>query len=168
MIRKATPADLPAVLQVYDSARTFMATNGNPTQWGSTYPPPELLEEDIRLGRLFVDTNEGKICGVFIFAAGDDPTYAYIEDGAWLDSSPYGVIHRVASDGTVPGTLKRCLTFCRKQCSHLRIDTHADNYVMQRLLSAQGFTRCGTIYVEDGSPRIAYEWLENKKEMAHG
>lgn len=160
MIRKATPADLPAVLEVYGSARTFMAANGNPTQWGSTYPAPELLEEDIRLGRLFVDTNEDRVCGVFMFTVGDDPTYAYIEDGAWLDSSPYGVIHRVASDGTVSGTLKRCMAFCRSQCSHLRIDTHADNYVMQRLLAAQGFTRCGTIYVEDGSPRIAYEWLK--------
>ena len=160
MIRKATPTDLPAILKVYASARTFMAANGNPTQWGNTYPAPELLEEDIRLGRLFVDTNEGGVCGVFMFAVGDDPTYTYIENGAWLDSSLYGVIHRVASDGTVPGTLKRCLGFCRSQCPHLRIDTHADNHVMQRLLSAQGFTRCGTIYVEDGSPRIAYEWLK--------
>ena len=160
MIRKATPADLPAVLEVYGSARTFMAATGNPTQWGSTYPAPELLEEDIRLDRLFVDTNEGRVCGTFMFTIGDDPTYAYIENGAWLDGSLYGVIHRVASDGTVPGTLKRCMEFCRKQCSHLRIDTHADNHVMQRLLASQGFTRCGTIYVEDGSPRIAYEWLK--------
>ena len=160
MIRKATPADLPAVLEVYGSARTFMAANGNPTQWGSTYPAPELLEEDICLGRLFVDTDQDRVCGAFMFSVGDDPTYSYIEDGAWLDSSPYGVIHRVASDGRVPGVLKRCLEFCRSQSSHLRIDTHADNHVMQRLLSSQGFTRCGTIYVEDGSPRIAYEWLE--------
>lgn len=162
MIRPATHADLPAILEVYRHARDFMVRNGNPTQWGNRYPAPELLEEDIRLGHLFVDTEEDRICGAFMFALGDDPTYTYIENGAWLDGSPYGVIHRVAGDGTVPGVLKRCVAFCRERCPHLRIDTHEDNHVMQRLLSAAEFIRCGTIYVEDGSPRIAYEWLEAK------
>jgi len=159
MIRKATSADLNAILDIYRAARSFMAANGNPTQWGTSYPAVELLEEDILLGRLYVDVQDGRVCGAFMFALGDDPTYAYIEDGAWLDGSSYGVIHRVASDGTVPGTLKRCLAFCRGKHPHLRIDTHADNHVMQRLLAAAGFTRCGIIYVEDGSSRIAYEWI---------
>lgn len=159
MIRKATPADLEQILAVYQIARTFMAANGNPTQWGTTYPAPELLEEDIRLSRLFVDEVQGRVCGVFMFAMGDDPTYAYIEDGSWLDESPYGVIHRVASDGTTRGVLARCIDFCRRQTTHLRIDTHSDNHVMQKLVTRAGFTRCGTIYVEDGSPRTAYEML---------
>ena len=159
MIRKATTADLPSILEVYRCARTFMAANGNPTQWGDSYPAPELLEEDIRLGRLFVDTSDERICGAFMFAIGDDPTYTYIE-GAWLNASLYGTIHRIASDGTVPGALRRCVTFCRERCPHLRIDTHADNHIMQKCIVREGFTRCGTIYVEDGSPRIAYERLE--------
>lgn len=161
MIRLATAADLPDILEVYRVARSFMAANGNPTQWGTTYPAVELLEEDIRLGRLYVDEMSGRVCGAFMFALGDDPTYAYIENGAWLNSSLYGTIHRVASDGTVPGVLGRCVAFCRSQHPHLRIDTHADNHIMQTCIAKQGFTRCGTIYVEDGSPRIAYEWLEN-------
>ena len=161
MIRKATPADLPAVEAVYALARTFMAQNGNPTQWGTTYPATELLEEDIRLGRLYVDTNESRVCGVFMFTVGeDDPTYAYIEDGAWRDSSPYGVIHRIAADGTTPGVLSRALTFCRERCSHLRIDTHGDNYPMQHLVEKYGFSRRGIIYTDDGSPRLAYDRIE--------
>lgn len=162
MIRAATPADLPAILNVYRKARDFMARNGNPNQWGTTYPATELVAEDIRLGRLFVDTEHERICGAFMFALGDDPTYAHIENGAWLDDSLYGVIHRVASDGTVPGVLKRCMAFCRSQHSHLRIDTHADNHIMHNCISKAGFTFCGTIYAEDGSPRLAYEWLEAK------
>lgn len=160
MIRTAVSADLPDILQVYARARTFMAANGNPTQWGTTYPAPELLEEDINLGRLFVDTAAGgRVCGVFMFALGDDPTYSYIENGSWLDNSHYGTIHRIAGDGTAPGALKRCVAFCRERCPHLRIDTHADNHIMQNCIAKAGFTRCGIIYVEDGSPRIAYELL---------
>ena len=162
MIRPATPTDLPAILEVYRQARGFMARSGNPTQWGTTYPAPDLLEEDIRLGRLFVDTEDEHICGAFMFAMGDDPTYAYIENGSWLDRSSYGVIHRVAGDGTVPGVLKRCVAFCRSQHPHLRIDTHADNHIMQKCITKEGFTFCGTIYVEDGSPRMAYEWSDTK------
>jgi len=44
------------------------------------------------------------------------------------------------------------------QCGHLRIDTHGDNVVMQRVLEGLGFTRCGIIYIEeDNDPRIAFE-----------
>ena len=160
MIRLATTADLDAILGVYAHARAFMAEHGNPTQWGTTYPAVEIVEEDIRLDRLYVDEHDGAVCGVFMFDIGDDPTYGYIEDGKWNDPSPYGVIHRVASNGAVPGTLRRCLDFCRDKISHLRIDTHADNAPMQHLLDKMGFTRCGIVYMEDGSPRIAYEWTK--------
>lgn len=162
MIRPATHTDLPAILEVYQAARSFMAANGNPTQWGTTYPAPSVLEEDIRLCRLYVDEMDERVCGVFMFAIGDDPTYAYIEQGRWISDTPYGVIHRVASDGSTAGVLRRCLDFCRSQCPHLRIDTHADNRIMQSLLANAGFVRCGIIYVEDGTPRIAYEWLCDK------
>ena len=40
----------------------------------------------------------------------------------------------------------------------MRIDTHTDNKVMQKLLTKLGFQRCGIIYViEDNYPRYAYE-----------
>ena len=158
MIRLATTADLDAILAVYAVARRAMANAGNPTQWGNTYPAVELLGQDLALGRLYVEELDGAVHGAFMFAIGDDPTYAYIEDGAWKDPSPYGVIHRVASDGRNPGLLGRCVNFCRNLCNHLRIDTHHDNHRMQHLLPKLGFDRCGIIYVEDGSARIAYEW----------
>ena len=43
--------------------------------------------------------------------------------------------------------------------SHLRIDTHRDNLIMQHILPAAGFQKCGMIYLTDGSLRIAYERL---------
>ena len=46
-----------------------------------------------------------------------------------------------------------------EHCESLRADTHADNKVMQHLLESEGFTRCGIIHVEDGTPRIAYQRL---------
>ena len=87
-----------------------------------------------------------------------EPTYRHIEDGTWLDDSPYGVVHRLASDGSVKGVGAFCIDWAFRQCGHLRIDTHGDNIVMQNLLAKLGFARRGTIYVEeDEFPRIAYE-----------
>ena len=150
----AKTEDLGGILEIYADARKFMAENGNPTQWNNGYPKKELLELDIRLNRLFVMRRNDEICGTFVFFIGDDPTYQYIE-GSWMDDTAYGVIHRIAGNGG--GIFAAALDFCRKQISHIRIDTHHNNIPMQRAVEKAGFSRRGIIYVEDGTPRIAYE-----------
>ena len=154
-IRKADWADLPRILEIYAYARDFMEKTGNPNQWKKTNPPRETLEADIQAGNLFVLENQA-IHGVFAYFTEPDPTYAYIEDGAWLDDSPYGTIHRIAGDGS-GGVFGAVLDFVWKLCPHVRIDTHEDNKVMQHILQKHGFQRCGNIYLENGEPRIAFE-----------
>ena len=103
-----------------------------------------------------VEENE-RICGVFSFIIGEEPTYKTIIEGNWKNTNTYGTIHRVASDGTVRGILNECLKYCESKISNIRIDTHNDNLIMQHLLEKNGFERCGIIFVEDGTPRIAYQ-----------
>ncbi len=155
-VRKAVMEDLPRILEIYAYAREFMARNGNPTQWGTTHPPREILVQDILEGELFAVTAGDEIHGVFFFRLGEDPTYAEIFDGSWHSNSPYGTIHRIAGDGS-HGILRRAVEFAEGQTDHIRIDTHADNHVMQRAVEKVGFRRCGIIYIADGSPRIAYD-----------
>lgn len=156
-IRKATMEDLPILLKLYENARSFMASHGNPTQWGTGYPSQDLLECDIRNGCSYVCEEHGKISAAFFYDFGTDETYATIYNGQWLDEAPYGVVHRIASDGTIRGTASFCLDWALKQCGSLKIDTHRDNTVMQHLLEKNGFTYCGIIYLEDGSERLAYQ-----------
>lgn len=155
-VRKSTAADLVELLRVYAAARAFMCETGNPTQWGASYPLPETVKDDIRRGVSYVVLDGERICGAFVFFIGAEPTYAQI-DGAWPEEGEtYGVIHRVASDGTVRGVLQTCLAYCGARHPVLRIDTHRDNRVMQHLLTKHGFTYCGIVHVEDGTPRLAY------------
>ena len=63
----------------------------------------------------------------------------------------------VASDGQVHGFLRNVLDFCEPQTSHLRIDTHHDNAIMQHVILKNGFTRCGIIHIASGAERIAVE-----------
>ena len=162
-IRKTTLEDLDRIMEIYAYARDFMARHGNPRQWGSTnWPPEALIRQDIANGDSYVCLNdEGKVIGTFFFVQGEDiePIYRQITDGAWMDGSPYGVVHRIASDGSERGIGSFCLNWAYEQCDqHLRIDTHGDNTVMQSLLKKLGFVYCGTVYVEeDDDPRMAYE-----------
>lgn len=160
-IRHTAEADLARVMDIYARARAFMAAHGNPNQWGPTnWPPEALIRSDIERGKGYVCVHEGRVVGAFFFDMGRDiePTYRHIEDGTWLDDSPYGVVHRIAADGSVKGVGAFCIDWAFQQCGHLRIDTHGDNIIMQKLLAKLGFTRRGTIYVEeDDFPRLAYE-----------
>ncbi len=160
LIRKSTPQDLPRLLEIYSFARAFMVRSGNPNQWRNTWPPASLVEQDIATGRSYVCEHNGRVVGTFFFDVGKDiePTYATILDGKWENDSPYGVIHRLAGDGSVKGIGAYCIDWCYAQCKHLRVDTHPDNKVMQRLLAKLGFERCGIIHVlQDPMPRIAFE-----------
>ena len=155
-VRPARKQDMPRIEEIYAYARAFMAAHGNPNQWGKTHPPREQLEQDVTEGNLYVVTAEKTIHGVFFFLIGPDPTYSYIENGAWHADRPYGTIHRIAGDGS-GGILRAAVEFGKQRTDYLRIDTHEDNIVMQRAVEKQGFRRCGIIYLADGSPRIAYD-----------
>jgi hypothetical protein len=104
------------------------------------------------------------VAGTFWFAIAPEPTYAEITDGpGWLEGdapfaeAPYGVVHRLASDGSVRGVGERCLGWSLERCGNLRVDTHADNTPMQTLLKRLGYTRRGTIILPDGTPRDAFQ-----------
>ena len=160
LIRKAEQSDLASILKIYETAREYMRKSGNPTQWGTNKPHKELLVDDIKKGELYVgEGDSGKLHFVFAFILGEDPTYSYIENGSWLSDEPYGTIHRIASDGSIPVVVKMAVDFCKTIISNIRIDTHHNNKTMQHVVEKIGFTKCGIIYTEDGTPRIAYQLL---------
>ena len=161
IIRHSTENDFERMMEIYTYARQFMADHGNPSQWGPTnWPPADVIHDDIRTGNSYVCEHDGKVVGTFYFICGKDidPTYRVIEDGQWGSDEAYGVVHRLAGDGSVKGISQFCLNWAYGQCGYVRVDTHSDNTVMQNLLEKLGFVRRGTIYVvEDNYPRFAYD-----------
>ena len=157
-------ADIPEIMEIYTIARSFMCKTGNPTQWAGGYPKEELIRKDIASGDSYVAVENGRIEVVFFYRKGEDPTYKVIEDGAWLDDEPYAVLHRIASRGDVKDSGSACIQWCLAQWPNLRVDTHEDNHVMQHVLEKNGFVKCGRIYIEDGSSRIAYQQVRKEKK----
>lgn len=188
-IRKTTLNDLPAVMELYCGAQARMAAADNP-QWPTGWPSEEKVREDIFLGNSYVletgpdeakagfdltaesggtateTDDETSLVGVFAFVLGDEPTYAVIEDGDWLNDEPYGTLHRVASNGKVRGVMQAALEFCEQLCPNVRVDTHATNAAMQHILEKNGYQYCGVIYVEDGTPHTAEKKLVKAGEAA--
>lgn len=157
-LRNAKQEDLLRIQEIYAYARDFMKKTGNPNQWRNNHPPLETLKKDIEKRLLFVLENETGIHGVYYFYIGEDPTYHFIENGIWRSDTPYGTIHRIAGDGS-GGILKAAVAYASQQIPHVRIDTHHDNIVMQNALEKLGFSKRGIIYLENGDPRIAYDFL---------
>lgn len=161
--RHATMRDFPVMEQNYERARELMARNGNPTQWGHTFPRPEVVEDDITQHRsiLLVDgsgENE-RILAQFAVCAGEDPTYQTI-DGQWLDDDAYVTVHRITASGLVRHAARECLEWTLRKYGNVRIDTHPNNRIMQHVLENCGFTRCGLIELIDrptDTTRIAYQ-----------
>ncbi len=160
VIRKTRIEELNQVMEVYAYARRFMAEHNNPNQWKDNKPTREQIEKDILAGKHYLCMEEEQIAAVFYFAHEEDPTYAKIYDGKWLNEEDYAVVHRIASSGLVKGAGSFCMNWASAQYKNIKIDTHADNYVMQNMLKKCGFTPCGTIYLEDGEPRIGFQKTE--------
>lgn len=158
-VRKAVLADLPVLMQLYDSGRRIMRRSGNLKQWTGGYPSEEVVAADIHRGHSHLCLDEaGRAVGTFAFIPGADPTYARIYDGTWLDDThPYATIHRLASREDAQGVAAACFDWCYAQLPNLRADTHRDNHIMQHILLKHGFRYCGIIYLLSGDERLAYQ-----------
>ena len=160
--RLAKAEDLNEILSIYASARRFMSEAGNPNQWGKVNPPPERTIEDINTQKLYLAFEDTTILAVFYFDTANDPTYAIIYDGEWLNDKPYGVIHRIAVSDAArgKGIAGKCFDYAFSKCGNLKIDTHKDNIPMQKALAKHGFVKCGIIHLANGDERIAYQKTE--------
>ena len=163
MIRKASSFDMAAIMDIYSQARVYMKKQGNPDQWGDGYPPEGLISNDIAEGKCYVCESDGELGAVFYFAIENDPCYDIIEEGTWRNDRPYGVVHRIAVGELMhgQGIAGRCIAYAVNECRNkgifdLRMDTHEDNIPMQHFLAKNDFRKCGIVYMEDGSRRLAY------------
>ena len=157
-IRKAFASELDEIMALYDTGRRFMRASGNLNQWVGGYPDRELVRTDIEKGYSHVAGEGERLLAVFALIGGKDPTYARI-DGEWLDDSPYHTIHRIAVAEQGRGIAQQIFSWCARESGALRADTHEDNLPMQRALTKFGFVYCGVIYLENGDPRRAYQYI---------
>ncbi len=166
--RKAVPEDMDALLALYEQGRTAIARFGI-DQWQNGYPARSDVEKDMEADVLWVSEEPdmpGKIASVMALIFTGEPTYDVITGGEWLtgDTHAYAAVHRitVSPDFRNRGVAGQTMAFGMESARNagftsLRIDTHQGNLAMRGMLEKNGFTHCGTIFLESGAPRVAYE-----------
>ena len=162
-IRKSTPEDIDQIMDCINVARQLMRESGNNVQWTNGYPSKELMLESIQKGFNYLIFNNDEVVATFDFIIDNDPNYSIIENGKWLNDEKYGVIHRLASNGKAKGIAQFCLEWCFSQFPNIRIDTHETNIAMQKVLEKLGYKKCGIIYVADGTPRLAFQKIDDNR-----
>jgi len=160
-IRHTTFDDIPVCMSLFDAARAIMRSSGNMTQWNNGYPSRDVLENDIRNSNSYVICHEnGMPIATFACIVGEDPTYKIIENGEWLHPElAYATIHRLASTPDTHDIARITFDFAQTLAPSLRVDTHADNIIMQHILDQYGFSKRGIIHLANGDPRIAYQYF---------
>lgn len=161
-IKKTQLEEIDILMGIFEQAKRIMRKDGNMKQWTGNYPSTDIVKADIQNGNSYVCLNEKEeIIGTFAFIRGNDPTYAQIYEGEWLeDTLPYGVIHRLASTEDSKGVATACLQWCYEQIPNLRADTHRDNNILQYILKKHGFHYCGIIFLANGDERLAFQKIE--------
>jgi len=147
-IRRATMADLPAIVALVRAVVPLTNASGN-YQWTSDYPNETVFRQDIERQHLWVAERLGELEGVAAFTQDQDPEYA---DADWDAAEPALVTHRLAVAPAAQG--RGVAQALLRQAEHeaaalglrtLRVDTNSENAATQRLFPALGYRFAGEI-----------------------
>ncbi|MCL2559636.1 MAG: GNAT family N-acetyltransferase [Turicibacter sp.] len=163
ILRRTTDQDIPQVMAIIEQGKNYLKSNGI-DQWQNGYPNEEIIKQDIVDGYGYVLEAEGQILGTVALSFDGEPWYDDITNGKWLTNEDFLVIHRMALSNEARGTtaaseiIKQAEQLCTK-CAvrSIKIDTHEDNIIMQKLVKKTGFTYCGTVILGSEGKRLAFE-----------
>ncbi|MDM0447302.1 GNAT family N-acetyltransferase [Clostridium perfringens] len=161
--RQAKISDLDQIVEIIELSKKYLKET-KVDQWQNGYPAKEDLRRDIESGNSYVLTNKDEIVATTVISLDGESTYNSIFNGEWITNTEYIVMHRVAvhdkykGKGIFKELIKEAESLAlNKGIFSIKIDTHRDNISMQRAVVKNNFKRCGIIYLEDGSERIAFE-----------
>lgn len=155
--RLAKTDDIDIIMAMIEDGRKHIQTYNIP-QWINGYPSEDLILEDIKSGTGYVLMDNDEIVGYYV-KIDYDPCYDKI-DGSWINNEPYVAIHRTVTKYFNKGLGSRMFDEIKKEYDHIRVDTHNGNISMNKCLLKNSFKYCGVIYLKDGSPRNAYEYVK--------
>lgn len=165
--RTAVSGDIAAIKALFCLARDFMAEQSNP-QWQDGYPYDDVVQNFVSGGNFRILEIGGKVAAVYsVFDSDgeyDDIEGRWLTDGEDGKNKNYLAVHTLAvsplfrGQGLAKAAFREAEEEARLKCKNsIRMDTHIKNLPMQKLLSSQGFTYCGTIKSRGEGAFICFE-----------
>jgi len=161
--KKSVEADVDSIMKIIKQAQDYFKEKGI-NQWQNNYPNVEVISNDVAEKNSYVLLQNKEVVATAVVSFKGEKTYESIYEGEWISNKEYAVVHRIAVDNSHKGLglssqiIKNVEELCiEKGVSSIKVDTHEQNLSMQKLLRKNKFEYCGIIYLEDNSPRIAFE-----------
>ncbi|OYQ67446.1 acetyltransferase [Aerococcus sp. 1KP-2016] len=164
-LRTAVENDMSQLTVMLEDAIALLALN-NIDQWQNGTITSEMLLEGIIKDQAFIweDRDTHGVAAFCVLDTYDEP-YENLAEGEWTVEGPYFAIHRVMVSQLFRRKKVSTQMFLDikkiaivNNIASLRIDTHPDNFMMQKSLARNGFKRTGLLYMPSGSPRYTYEF----------
>ena len=154
----ARAEDSQSIFDLYSKSQKIEETDTNERSTPNEYVSHDKLLSFINRGALYLVTDSLGPVAIFAFIPG--PYVAYDEiTNIWHSESDYHIISCItATRGR--GITHAILNYATKQANYVRCDTTEHNSAMQHSLETFGFNKCGTFVADDGSTRIAYDWIK--------
>ena len=160
--RRATLADLPAILALVRRVVPLMHASGN-FQWSADYPNEAVFRADIAQNHLWVAALDGTLAGLAALTQDQDAEYAQAD---WDVTEPALVTHRLAVDPAAQGKGIALALMAEAETQAvaqglrvLRVDTNSENTATQRLFPKLGYRFAGeiTLAFRPGLRFLCYE-----------
>lgn len=171
LYRKATPADLPAVAQIYSDIHAQEEAGLVSIGWNrAVYPTAETAHAALARGDLFVQELTGAVTGAAIINQTQVEVY---RDAAWQHPAPDGQIMVLHTLVISPANRRRGLgrdfvafyeRYALEQgCPFLRMDTNARNLRARAMYQKLGYTEADILPCTfNGLPGVQLVLLEKK------
>ena len=160
--RRATLADLPAILALVRRVVPLMHASGN-FQWSADYPNEAVFRADIAQNHLWVAGLDDTLAGLAALTQDQDAEYVQAD---WDVTEPALVTHRLAVDPAAQGKGIALALMAEAETQAvaqglrvLRVDTNSENAATQRLFPKLGYRFAGeiTLAFRPGLRFLCYE-----------
>lgn len=155
-IRLANKSDVNEMMVVTKRIVNNMIEVNKINQWDQTYPNPEVFNNDIDLGNLYVATEDSDIVGFICINDEETPEY---EKVTWRVNDSYLLIHRIGVDPTKTGRgiASKLITHAEsialeRGAKWMKIDTNSSNLLMNNLIKKMGYQYVGDMQLKPNKP----------------
>jgi GNAT superfamily N-acetyltransferase len=159
-IRKASKDEEAAIMSLYRKAAEKGRADGSST-WDDEYPNSEILAEDLRLERLYVLEEEGRLVSAITIEEGEDPE---IERLPWTNRKSCFLVRLCVSPERqsrgVGEKMMRAVSECARKAGFE--STHhlaaTENVAANRLYGKMGYCNLGSVHLY-GRDYAIYEMI---------
>lgn len=163
-IRPACETDLDSIMKLYESVYTLLNITPLGTSWANDFK--DLTNDTFKLNlkqfHIIVDKSHNHESETIIaaFTLSNTPKIPLINTHfEWRDTNNILYIDHIAAHSG-QNVARQIFCYAIQQTSNLRCISDSRNEPLRHALEVFGFKECGTFTADDGSTRIAYDWIK--------